>query len=98
VWAAERSPGENAGALEESEADSVKRLVALEALVLQATQPPLDTKTNKPSPKAKEAKALLEKVSQSGPPLARLAAQVGRVFLTGRREDLQAFLEKLYGG
>jgi HEAT repeat protein len=100
VWAAERSPGENAGALEESEADSVKRLVALEALVLQATQPPLleDKKTNKPSPRAKEAKALLEKVSQSGPPLARLAAQVGRVFLTGRREDLQAFLEKLYGG
>jgi hypothetical protein len=68
--------------------------------VLQATQPPLleDKKTNKPSPRAKEAKALLEKVSQSGPPLARLAAQVGRVFLTGRREDLQAFLEKLYGG
>jgi len=98
VWATERSPGENAHALEESEDDSVKRLVALEALVLQATQSPEDRKAGKSSPKAKEAKTLLEKISESGPPLARLAAQVGRVFLSGRHEGMQAFLEKLYGG
>jgi len=110
VWAAERSPGEVADILEHAEADSVKRLLALEALVLQATQPQdakadasQDSKKDgkkdgKKDSKSKEAKALLEKLSQSGPPLARLAAQVGRVFLNNRREEMHAFLEKLYGG
>jgi HEAT repeat protein len=98
VWAAERLPAAVAAILENSEADSVRRLVALEALVLQATQPQDAKKDPQQSARAKEAKALLEKLSQSGPPLARLAAQVGRVFLNGRREDMHAFLEKLYGG
>jgi HEAT repeat protein len=102
VWAAERAPSEIAGVLAASEADSVRRLVALEALYLQATNLPEAkkdvAKDGKPSARAKEAKGLLERLSQSGPPLARLAAQVGRVFLTGRRDDMHAFLEKLYGG
>ena len=98
VWAAERPPAEIAQTLESSEADSVKRLVALEALVLQATQLPDAKGESKTTAKAQEAKALLERVSQSGPPLARLAAQVGRMFLAGSREDMHAFLEKLYGG
>ena len=98
VWAAERSPVEVTAILEASEADSVKRLVALEALVLQATALPDAKKESKSGAKAKEAKALLERVAASGPPLARLAAQVGRVFLNGRREEMHAFLEKLYGG
>jgi HEAT repeat protein len=98
VWAAERSPAELAVILEGAEADSVRRMVALEAMVLQATQPQEAKPNPKKVAKAKEAKALLEKVSESGPPLARLAAQVGRVFLTGRREDMHTFLEKLYGG
>lgn len=102
VWAAERSPAEIATILEGSEADSVKRLVALEALVSQARQR-ADAgkevgKDGKPSPRAREAKTLLEKIAVSGPPLARLAAQVGRVFLAGRSDDMHAFLEKLYGG
>jgi len=96
--AAERSPSEVAAILEGSEADSVRRMVAVEALVLQATQPQAAKPDPKKLAKAKEAKAFLEKVSESGPPLARLAAQVGRVFLTGRREDMHTFLEKLYGG
>jgi HEAT repeat protein/type II secretory pathway predicted ATPase ExeA len=98
VWAAERSPANVAAILEDSEGDSVRRMVALEALVLQATQLPDAKGASKTGAKAKEAKTLLEKVAQSGPPLARLAAQVGRVFLAGRREDMHAFLEKLYGG
>ena len=98
VWAAERSPIEVAAILEGAENDSVKRLVALEALVLQATQLPDAKNASKTGAKAKEAKALLERIAKAGPPLARLAAQVGRVFLTGRREDMHAFLEKLYGG
>jgi len=72
--------------------------VALEALVLQATQPQEAKTDPKKVAKTKEAKSLLEKVSESGPPLARLAAQVGRIFLTGRREDMHTFLEKLFGG
>jgi hypothetical protein len=98
VWAAERSPTEVAAILEGAEGDSVKRLVALEALVLQATQLPGGKDQAMTGAKAKEAKALLEKLSSSGPPLARLAAQVGRLFLGARREDMHAFLEKLYGG
>jgi len=98
VWAADRAPADVAAILEGAEADSVKRMVALEALVLQATQLPDAKGASKTGAKAKEAKALLEKLAQSGPPLARLAAQVGRVFLGARREDMHAFLEKLYGG
>jgi len=98
VWAAERSPAAVAEVLKTSEADSVRRLVALEALVLQATSPPDPKNASKSKAKAKDAKALLEQIAASGPPLARLAAQVGRVFLSGRREDMHAFLEKLYGG
>jgi HEAT repeat protein len=98
VWAAERSPVEVAHILESSEADSVRRLVALEALVQQAAQTVDAKKDPAKLTRAKEAKALLEKVANAGPPLARLAAQVGRVFLTGRLEDMHSFLEKLYGG
>jgi hypothetical protein len=98
VWAAERSPTEVAIILEGSEADSVRRMVALEALVLQASQPQDAKQGAKTNTKAKEAKDHLERIAKLGPPLARLAAQVGRVFLTGRREDMHAFLEKLYGG
>jgi len=99
VWATARPPAEMARILESSEADSVRRLVALEALVQQASQVSGAKKSGgKPSPTAKEAKALLEKIALGGPPLARLAAQVGRVFLDGRLEDMHAFLEKLYGG
>jgi HEAT repeat protein len=99
VWALERAPAEVARILESSEADSVRRLVALEALVQQASQSSDAKKDGAKQPnQAKEAKALLEKIALAGPPLARLAAQVGRVFLDGRRGDMHAFLEKLYGG
>jgi len=98
VWAAERAPTEVAHILESSEADSVRRLVALEALVQQAAQTVDAKKDPAKQNKAKEAKALLERVANAGPPLARLAAQVGRVFLNGRLEDMHSFLEKLYGG
>ena len=90
VWAAEKTPSDILTILVNSEADSVRRLVALEALVLKASQPN--------DAGGKEARALLEKVAESGPPLARLAAQVGRAFLGGHLEDMHAFLEKLYGG
>jgi HEAT repeat protein/DNA-binding MarR family transcriptional regulator len=86
VWSRRKSPAEIGAVLETSETDSARRLVALEALVLQAQ----DHKTAA----AKE----LERVAQTGPPLARLAAQVGRAFVDSRPAPMHDFLEKLLGG
>jgi HEAT repeat protein len=90
LWAIERSPSEIATILTASEADSVRRMLALEALVLKAKQ--------KQDPSSKEARRVLESTAEDGPPLARLAAQVGCAFLAGKQEDMHAFLEKLFGG
>jgi len=88
VWARRHSPADNAGVLESSETDSARRLVALEALVLQTQDP------------AKKAAATQElaRIADSGPPLARLVAQVGRAFIDGKPAAMHAFLEKLLGG
>jgi HEAT repeat protein len=88
VWARRRSPAENAVVLETSETDSSRRLVALEALVLQAQLGP----NKEPASKA------LERIASGGPPLARLVAQVGRAFLDAKPGQMHAFLEKLLGG
>jgi HEAT repeat protein/DNA-binding MarR family transcriptional regulator len=92
VWARLKQPGDLAQILSTSEADSARRLVAVQALVLQAapTWPDKDA--------AKEARTKLEEAARSGPPLARLAAQVGRAFMGASPEDMVAFFEKLYGG
>lgn len=88
VWANAKTPVEIQAALVESEADSARRLVALEALVIQAGT----------GSRADEARRLLGEVASSGPPLARLAAQVGRAFLGRERTEMHAFLERLLGG
>ena len=106
VWAAERPSSEIAAILETSESDSVRRMVALEALVLQAHQlqnakPGIKLRTkmdDRTAARLKDAKNQLLRIAASGPPLARLAAQVGRVFLAGPLDEMHAFLEKLYGG
>lgn len=90
VWATERSPSEMGTILTGSEADSVRRMVALEALVLKAKQ--------RQDQEAKEARRLLESTAEVGPPMARLAAQVGCAFLAGNQDEMHAFLEKLFGG
>jgi HEAT repeat protein len=89
VWARRHSPDDNAAVLETSETDSARRLVALEALVLQAQEP---------GPRREAATKALARVADSGPPLARLLAQVGRAFLDGKAAPMHAFLEKLLGG
>lgn len=76
----------------------MRRLLALEGLVDQASQPGGAKAKGERGTRAKEAKALLETIAASGPPLARLAAQVGRLFLDRKLEDMHSFLEKLYGG
>jgi HEAT repeat protein len=94
TWARQRRPAEVAGILESCETDSARRLVAVEALVIQASQ----TGKGKPGEDAKEARGHLERLAASGPPLARLAAQVGRAFIGARLEDMHAFFDRLYGG
>jgi HEAT repeat protein len=88
VWARRHSPADNAEVLETSETDSARRLVALEALVLQVQ----DGAHHEAA--AKE----LARIAESGPPLARLLAQVGRAFKDGQPAAMHAFLEKLLGG
>lgn len=88
VWSKKRSASEIGKVLETSEADSAQRFVALEALVLQAQE----------GSQKSQAVAALSRIAESGPPLARLAAQVGRAFLRTDRAAMYAFLEKLLGG
>jgi HEAT repeat protein len=88
VWSRQRQPAEIAGVLETSETDSARRLVALEALVLQAQGGPHKDAATKE----------LERIAAAGPPLARLVAEVGRAFLDAKPGQMHAFLEKLLGG
>jgi hypothetical protein len=87
VWSRRRAPAELAQLIEASEADSSRRLVALEALVLTAEGPG-------------RAGALqeLQRLAQTAPPLARLVARVGHAFALTRRTDVHAFLVRLLGG
>ncbi len=94
TWARQRSPAEVAEILEHCETDSARRLVAVEALVIQASR----VDSGKPGEDAKQAQSLLERLANSGPPLARLAAQVGRAFIGAKLEDMHAFFDRLYGG
>ncbi len=87
AWSVEQSPAALASILEASEADSRRRFVALDALVRKAKQPG-----------ARDAVLHeLTRVADGGPPLARLAAQIGRVFADAPPETLAAFLDRLLG-
>ncbi len=87
AWAADQTPGNLAQVLRQSESDSRRRFVALEALIRRAK-----------APEARgEVKAALDEVATSGPPLARLAARVGQAFLDSPPADLRAFMERLLG-
>jgi HEAT repeat protein len=88
VWARRKKPADIAHVLETSETDSSRRLVAMEALVLQAQQ----------GAHKEEAAKALERIAASGPPLARLVAQIGRAFIDAKPAQMHAFLEKLLAG
>ena len=94
TWARQRKPAEIAAILESCETESPRRLVAVEALVLQASP----SEKGKTTEEAKHARTLLDRIATSGPPLARLAAQIGRTFVGARLEDMHAFFERMYGG
>jgi hypothetical protein len=44
------------------------------------------------------ARKELDRIAESGPALARLAAQIGRSFADAPPAELHAFLERLFGG
>jgi HEAT repeat protein len=87
AWARKQTAEELGRTLAQSEADSPHRFVALEALVVRA-QAGTDHG---------ESSQALDRVAESGPPLARLAAQIGRSFVAAPLGDLHAFLERLLG-
>ncbi len=84
VWAAERSPVQVTEILEGSEADSVRRMVALEALVIQAKRPQAANPDPKQIAKAKAAKDLPGK-SRRVRPAARAPGRAGRPCLPHRQ-------------
>ncbi|MEP6654113.1 MAG: HEAT repeat domain-containing protein [Myxococcales bacterium] len=92
AWSLRMTPDGLAATLSGAEADSARRFVALEALVLQAQRGAT------PNPTSTAAVAALKQVADSGPPLARLAAQLGRAFLGTPSADIHTFVERLLGG
>ena len=88
AWAGKNTAAELGDTLAQSEADSAHRFVALEALVVKAQAGGVD---------GRAASQALDRVAEAGPPLGRLAAQVGRSFISAPLGDLHAFLERLLG-
>ncbi len=103
AWSRRQRAAELGAALVESEADSTRRFVALEALVLVAQESakpakPVAGESASSGDERATARAALQRAAESGPPLARLAAQIGRAFLEARPPELHAFIERLLGG
>jgi HEAT repeat protein len=98
AWSRKQTAEELGHALIESEADSTRRFAALEALVLKAQ---VNAKAPNPALAAAEresARQALQHAAEKGPPLARLAAQIGRAFLEAQPPAIHAFIERLLGG
>jgi hypothetical protein len=97
AYARLRSADDLGRVLVEAEADSTRRFVALEALVLKA-QGPGDASKAEAGEKARARQALDRAVTDASPPLAHLAAQIGRTFLDAPPAELHLFIERLLGG
>jgi hypothetical protein len=89
AWSRRRSAVELAEALATAEADSPRRFVALEALVMKAQQAAPAEKTI--------ARQALDQIARGGAPLARLAAQIGRSFIAEKPAAMHTFIERLLG-
>jgi HEAT repeat protein len=89
AWSQRRSAAELGEALATAEADSPRRFVALEALVITAQQGAAAEKAT--------AKQALDQIAAGGPPLARLAAQIGRAFIAEKPAVMHTFIERLLG-
>ena len=91
AWSHQQSAGELGRVLVSSDTDSVRRLVALEALVARAQR------KTAPAPERAAARAELDRIAESGPALARLAARIGRSFIDAPPAEMHAFIERLFG-
>lgn len=89
AWSRKRTTADLGDALATAEADSPRRFVALEALVITAQRGSAADKA--------AAKQTLDQIAASGPPLARLAAQIGRAFITEKPAVMHTFIERLLG-
>jgi hypothetical protein len=79
-------------ALVGSDTDSIRRYVALEALVARAQR------QSAPAPERAAARAELDRIADGGPALARLAARIGKSFIDAPPAEMHAFIERLFGG
>jgi hypothetical protein len=92
AWSQQKDAHELGHALVGSDTDSVRRIVALEALVARAQRP------TTPASDRAAARAELDRIAESGPALARLAARIGKSFIDAPPADMHAFIERLFGG
>ncbi len=91
VWSRQLDPHTLGRTLLTSDGDSTRRFVALEALVVIGQRPV-------PAAARMAARQEIDRVAESGPALARLAAQIGRSFIDAPPADLHLFIERLFGG
>jgi hypothetical protein len=92
AWSQRMDARELGRVLVGSDTDSVRRFVALEALVARGQRPgvPVDDRA--------AARAELDRIAESGPALARLAARIGKSFIDAPPGEMHAFIERLFGG
>jgi hypothetical protein len=92
AWSQRQDARELGQALVGADTDSIRRFVALEALVARAQR------QGAPPAERVAARVELERIAESGPALARLAARIGRSFIDAPPAEMHAFIERLFGG
>ncbi len=92
VWSRQMDAHTLGRTLVNADGDSTRRFVALEALVAIAQR------GSAPTVERAAARREIDRVAESGPALARLAAQIGRSFLDAPPAELHLFIERLFGG
>jgi hypothetical protein len=92
AWSQRQDARELGRVLVGSDTDSIRRFVALEALVARAQR------QSAPAADRAAARAELDRIADSGPALARLAARIGKSFIEAPPAEMHAFIERLFGG
>jgi HEAT repeat protein len=92
AWSQRQDARELGRILVGSDTDSIRRFVALEALVALAQRKSATTADRA------AARAELDRIGDSGPALARLAARIGKSFIDAPPAEMHAFIERLFGG
>jgi HEAT repeat protein len=92
AWSQRMDAHELGRVLVGSDTNSIRRFVALEALVARGQRPGV------PAADRAAARAELDRIAESGPALARLAARIGKSFVDAPPGEMHAFIERLFGG